>query len=75
MDDAEEMERKVRKVQALPLTQRDVLMDCCAALIDLSPEGLEFAEIVIIESKAEPFDPIAVMARAAKRYSELRRRN
>lgn len=76
MDDPEEMERKVRKVQSMPLTQRDVLMDTCAVLVDLSPEALEFQEIVAIVSReTQPFDPIAVMAAAVKRYSALRKRN
>lgn len=74
--DADELDRKARKVETLPYTQRDTLMDTCAVLVDLEASALEFVEIVAIESeKSKPFDPLVVMANALARWKALRKRN
>lgn len=74
--DPDELDRKARKVDTLPYSQRDTLMDTCAVLVDLDPQALEFVEIVATEcERSRPFDPVVVMANALARWKARKRSN
>lgn len=77
--DADELDRKVKKVDALSLTQRELLLEVAGALVDLSPQALEFINDVVEQLRPHrpgPLDPgPAVVVAVAKYRDRMRKKN
>lgn len=73
-----DMERKVRAIDALPISVRDLLMSVAGDLVDLTEEQLEFAEIVVRSMLADgkrSLDPMPICAVACAKWRSRRRQN
>lgn len=76
-DDEEEMLRKVRIIDAMPMSERDLFLAVAGELPLLSISALEFCEVVVsvLRERRDELDPIAVMAAVLKRWQARKRVN
>lgn len=74
MNDASD---KLAKIDAMALSQRDLLIDICGDLPDLTPDALEFIGDVVTSALTArgTFDPVRVYAEALAVFRARRRQN